>query len=64
MGKLWNGKIKRIEIYKLHTKDKIKEFFADDVHADGNYNTFYLSEKEIYKYDERTHYYRSFEVKE
>lgn len=60
MAKLWNTP-RRIKIYERQTGRKTKTFVADDAHCSSPINTFYLDGKEVNWYDERTHYYRSFE---
>jgi len=64
MSKLWNGKKRKIVIYKKMTKEITKEFIADDAAASSPYNTFFLDGKKVYMYDERTHYYKSYEMEE
>lgn len=59
--KLWNDKIKRIEIYKKSDGTIVDTFIADDAISISPHNTFYLKGEEIYKYDERKYYYKSFE---
>jgi len=59
MAKLWN-KPRRIEVYTRDTREKVTEFIADDVASISPINTFYLDEKEVYWYDERKCYYKSF----
>lgn len=64
MAKLWNGKIKRIEVYKRSTGERISSFLADDAISFSPRNTFYLNGDEVYWYDERQCYYKSFEYEE
>lgn len=61
MAKLWS-KPRRIEVYKRDTKQKVSEFIADDACSISPLNTFYLDGKEVYWYNERECYYKSFEL--
>lgn len=64
MSKLWNGKVKRIEVYKRGGDQRISNFLADDVISSSPRNYFYLNGDEVYWYDERECYYKSFEYEE
>lgn len=64
MTKLWNEKVKRIEVYKRNTGKQIASFFADDAISLSPRNYFYLNGEEVYWYDERQCYYKSFEYED
>ena len=61
MAKLWS-KPRKIEVYKRNTRQKVAEFIADDAYSSSPINTFYLNEKEVYWYNERECFYKSFEL--
>lgn len=61
MAKLWS-KPRRIEVYSKVTREKITSFIADDATSISPINTFYLESKEVYWYDERKCYYKSFKL--
>ena len=67
MSKLWNGKVKRIEVFKKAPKpgfkpERLAIFNADDVISSSPRNIFYLNGEEVYWYDERQCFHRVAEV--
>lgn len=53
MSKLWNGKVKRIEVFKKAPKpgfkpERLAIFNADDVISSSPRNIFYLNGEEVY----------------
>ncbi len=61
MAKLWS-KPRQIEVYAKNTREKVASFIADDATSISPINTFFLNGKEVYWYDERHCYYKSFDL--
>lgn len=61
MAKLWSNP-RRIEVYQRNTRKKVADFIADDAYSNSPINTFYLNGKEVYWYNEKECYYKSFEM--
>jgi len=63
--KLWGGNVRRIEVYNQNRpQERLSTFLADDAISLSPRNIFYLRGEEVYWYDERQCFYKSFEIKE
>lgn len=62
--KLWNGKHRRIHVRPRNGCSGSADFIADDAANTSPVNIFFLDGKEVYRYNERTHYYYSDEINE
>lgn len=57
--KLWNDKRRMIHVRPRGLGKGSADFVADDATNTSPVNVFYLDGAEVYRYDERTHYYYS-----
>lgn len=66
MGKLWGGKQRRITIIprSAYGDNSSRIFVADDVVYRSPMNVFYLNGKEVGSYNERTHFYKSEDIRD
>ena len=57
MGKMWNGHKRMIHVRARERDRKTADFIANDAICLSPINIFLLDGREVYRYDERTHYY-------